>query len=575
MIRTVGQAAMEAPTARRYALRVAGRGRLMRDALVSLVILAGVVATPGPPSWAAAPLSAELETAAEFSQAPVIMDGRELFIVRGISAYPAETRAKAIGDAIRAAAADPSVAADTLRLVEVGIGTQILAGDRRLVTVTDADAHGSSVPRPLLAEVFRKKIADVITAYRVERTPRALAVKIAVALGATVAAGALLWGSRRTFRWLGVSVERRFKRRIEGLEAQAYRLIRAQQVLGMIHGVLAALRFISIAAIGYVYLLLVLELFPWSRGLARQMETLFLAPLGRMGLAVLEAVPDLIFLAILILVVRYGLKLVRLFFAGVESGSIVLANFDRDWASPTYRIVRFLVIAFAVIVAYPYIPGSKSPAFQGVSIFIGVIFSLGSSSFIANMIAGYSMTYRRTFRVGDRIQIGNVTGDVAESGVMVTRLHTVKNEEIIVPNSDILSSHVVNYSTLAEKTGLILHTTVGIGYETPWRQVEAMLLLAAERTSGLLQEPRPFVLKKALGDFCVTYEINAYTHDPHATARLYSDLHRNILDVFNEYNVQIMTPAYEGDPEQPKVVPKEHWFASPARPPDATVPGGA
>jgi small-conductance mechanosensitive channel len=210
-----------------------------------------------------------------------------------------------------------------------------------------------------------------------------------------------------------------------------------------------------------------------------------------------------------------------------------------------------------------------------VSIFIGVIFSLGSSSFIANLIAGYSMTYRRAFRVGDRIRVGDVTGDVTESGLMVTRLRTVKNEEVVVPNSAILNNHIVNYSAYARTGGLILHTTVGIGYETPWRQIEAMLLMAAERTPGLLKEPPPFVLQKGLGDFCITYEINAHCSEPLAMARIYAELHRNILDVFNEYGVQIMTPAYEGDPEQPKVVPKEQWFASPANPPDVAPRGGS
>jgi small-conductance mechanosensitive channel len=283
-----------------------------------------------------------------------------------------------------------------------------------------------------------------------------------------------------------------------------------------------------------------------------------------MGAATLDALPNLIFVAILIVVTRYLLKLVRLFFSGIADGTITLANFDRDWAWPTYRIVRFLAVAFAAVVAYPYIPGSSSAAFRGVSIFIGVILSLGSSSFIANLMAGYSMTYRRTFRLGDRIQVGEIAGDVTESGLMVTRLRTVKNEEVILPNSTILSSHVINYSTLANREGLILHTAVGIGYETPWRQVEAMLLLAADRCPGLLKMPPPFVLQKALGDFCVTYEVNAHCDKPHAMAQLYTELHRNILDLFNEYGVQIMTPAYVRDPEQPKVVPKEQWFTAPA-----------
>jgi small-conductance mechanosensitive channel len=179
------------------------------------------------------------------------------------------------------------------------------------------------------------------------------------------------------------------------------------------------------------------------------------------------------------------------------------------------------------------------------------------------------MTYRRAFKVGDRIKVNDLIGEVVETRLLVTHLRTVKNEEIVVPNSLILNSHITNYSTLARSRGLILHTTVGIGYETPWRQVEAMLRLAAARTPGLLKEPPPFVLQKSLDDFAVTYEINVYCDNPQAMGRLYTALHQNILDVFNEYGIQIMTPAYESDPEQPKVVPKGQWFMAPATNPAA------
>jgi small-conductance mechanosensitive channel len=228
-------------------------------------------------------------------------------------------------------------------------------------------------------------------------------------------------------------------------------------------------------------------------------------------------------------------------------------------------MVRVLVVAFALVVGYPYLPGSQSEAFKGVSILLGIMFSLGSSTAIANIIAGYSLTYRRAYRIGDRVKIGDVLGDVAEMRLQVTHLRSLKNEEIVIPNSTIMNTHVINYSSLAAQHGLILHTTVGIGYETPWRQVEAMLIEAAGRTPGLLREPRPFVLQKSLDDFAVTYEINVYTDQPQAGPRLYAALHRSILDVFNEYGVQIMTPAYEGDPEQAKLVPKDKWFELPAK----------
>jgi small-conductance mechanosensitive channel len=190
---------------------------------------------------------------------------------------------------------------------------------------------------------------------------------------------------------------------------------------------------------------------------------------------------------------------------------------------------------------------------------MGVLFSLGSSSVISNIVAGYTMIYRRAFREGDVVKIGEMMGRVSQIRIQVTHLRTPKNEEVIIPNSTIMGAEVVNYSSLAKSDGLVLHTTVRIGYEVPWRQVEAILLEAAARTEGVLAEPKPFVLATGLGEFAITYQINAYCDDPTRMTRLYSALHRHTLDVFNEHGVQIMTPAYEGDPEQPKIVPRDRW----------------
>jgi small-conductance mechanosensitive channel len=278
------------------------------------------------------------------------------------------------------------------------------------------------------------------------------------------------------------------------------------------------------------------------------------------------AIPGIVFLAMLFAITRYLLKIIRLFFDAIAKGTVKLATFEAEWAWPTYRLIRLMVLALAVIVGYPYIPGSSSDAFKGVSLFLGVIFSLGSTSIMANILAGYTMTYRRAFRVGDRVKIGAHVGDVVDVRLMVTRLRTPKNEEVVIPNSLILNGEVTNYSQAARDQSVVLHTAVGIGYETPWRQVEAMLLAAAERTPGLMREPPPFVLQQSLGDFCITYELNVHCNQPQQMPALYSRLHQNILDVFNEYGVQIMTPAYVADPLQPKVVPKEQWHLPPAGP---------
>jgi len=344
--------------------------------------------------------------------------------------------------------------------------------------------------------------------------------------------------------------------------------VRVERVWAAVTGALKTIRLIVILIIFYVCFHLVLGFFPWTRLLAANLLNYVMKPVLLLGKGILKNIPNLLFIAVLTILTRYFLKLMKLFFAGIEAKSLIISGFDPDWAKPTYKIARLLVVVFAVIVAYPYIPGSESPAFKGISLFIGVVFSLGSSSAISNIIAGYMMTYRRAFKVGDRVKIDEYTGDVTDIRLQVTHLRTIKNEEIIVPNSTILTGHIVNYSSFARERGLILHTTVGIGYEAPWRQVEAMLLQAAERTPDILREPQPFVLQKSLGDFAVTYEINVYVDDPHGMATIYSELHKNILDLFNEYGIQIMTPAYEGDPEQPKIVPKERWYVQPAKPPE-------
>lgn len=502
---------------------------------------------------------------ADVPSVAVEIDGNVLLRVRGLSALTAEKRAAAIAARIKALAADASVPPDAIQRVEIESGTALVAGSQRLMVVLEADAKLESMDRKVLANVIMGSIREAVANYRQARTREAL---INSALFATAASGLLaafivlvIWLSTRA----RAGLERRYRRRIQSLGIQSFRIVRAEQIWAALNRLLDASRVVIILVLGFIYLQYVLGLFPWTRGTARRLLGYVLDPLGTMGAGIVDVIPNFLFLAILFFVTRYLLKLIYLFFGALGRGEVKLSGFEREWADPTYKILRIGVIVFALVVAYPYIPGSGSDAFKGISIFIGIVFSLGSSSAISNLIAGYSLTYRRAFRIGDRVKIGGTMGDVIEMRLQATHLKTVKNEEVIVPNSEILNNEVMNYSSLAHSRGLILHTTVGIGYETPWRQVEAMLLMAAERTPGVMKEPPPFVRHQALGDFAVNYEINVYCDNAQAMGEIYTDLHRNILDVFNEYGVQIMTPAYEGDPEKPKVVPKEGWFSAPAQ----------
>ena len=241
---------------------------------------------------------------------------------------------------------------------------------------------------------------------------------------------------------------------------------------------------------------------------------------------------------------KYVIRFVRYIFHEIEAEKLKLSGFHADWAMPTYSIVKFLLYAFMFVLIFPYLPGSDSNIFKGVSVFIGVLFSLGSSSAIANMVAGLVITYMRPFKIGDRIKIGDVTGDVVEKTLLVTRIRTIKNEVITIPNSSVLNGNTTNYSSEAIEKGLIIHTTVTIGYDVPWKDMHQALIDAALRTNLILDEPKPFVLQTSLEDFYVSYQINAYTREAGKQALIYSNLHQNIQDVCNERGIEILSPHY-------------------------------
>ncbi|MEE4380123.1 MAG: mechanosensitive ion channel family protein [Candidatus Competibacteraceae bacterium] len=498
--------------------------------------------------------------------APVVVNGRVQFYVIGVSAYPAKRRAQEIAQRIKALAQDSTFDPKTLRIKDSGTYHQIFPGEggNAVLSVLEADADTEGIDRTVLAETLRTRIAESIKDYRHDRKPAVLTRNALYLLGSMfVLVGLLfgvLWGFRRVERFL----EPRVKRRIQDLETRSKRILRGEQLWGLLHSALRLLQALIVLLLIYLFANFALSLFPQTRYTAHTLFQFLLAPLSKMGDAVINFIPNLVFLVVLFFITRYALKLARGVFAAVENKRLQIKGFETDWAWPTYRIVRLGIIIFVLVIAYPFIPGSDSAAFKGVSVLLGVLFSLGSTSVISNVIAGYTMTYRRAFRIGDRVKIGDTVGDVMEMRVLVTHLKTPKNEEVVIPNSTILNGEVTNYSTMARDQGLILHTTVGIGYEVPWRQVEAMLLLAAERTQDLLKEPKPFIRQKSLADYAVNYELNAYCKDASRMVELYTEMHRNIQDVFNEYGVQIMTPAYRADTKEPKIVPKEQWYTPPA-----------
>jgi small-conductance mechanosensitive channel len=454
------------------------------------------------------------------------------------------------GPAERAAAIEarlirwgPSLATgkDSILVSEVEQRSELLVGDEVLMTVLDADAAPTGTPRAALAAVWASRIRQITAADAKATSLSALAIDAAKALTTTLVLVGLLLGLKKLFARIYSLLG---SGRVPPLRIKRLELLSAARLGDTLTVLARALRVLLTVLLLYFYVPLVLSFFPWTAPYSGKIVGYVLTPLKSVGAGFLDYLPKIFFIAVIFLVTRYLLKLILLVFRAVGTGVLTFEGFHRDWAEPTYNIIRFLVIAFAAVVMFPYLPGAGSDAFKGVSLFVGVLFSLGSSGAVGNIVAGVVLTYTNAFQVGDRVQIGETVGDVVERTMLVTRLRTIKNVDITVPNGTVLSSQVINFTTQAASRGLILHTTVTIGYDAPWRQVHELLIAAASGTENILADPAPFVLQTSLDDFYVSYQINAYTDKPAVMARTYSELHQRIQDAFNQGGVEIMSPHY-------------------------------
>ncbi|MCC6378990.1 MAG: mechanosensitive ion channel [Burkholderiales bacterium] len=543
--------------------------RLVRAA--ALAVLACGVAAPA--GAADAQVEGTGETIVEVESAPVVLDGYPLFRVAGIaSTVPAARRAERISARIAALGEDAAVDPAKITVRKDASARTLVYGGRPILSVTGADAALMTLDVDTTALAYVDVVRDTLGRYRSERSAESLRSAgwraVVAAVVAAVGLALALWLLRLVDR----AVDRRLTSRIATVGIQSFEIVRAERIHDAIEAALSFARWALVAIAVLAFADYALAQFPWTRAAAVGGLGLVLGPLKVLGAGLVSQLPNLAFLVVLVLVLRLLLRLVRLFFDAVAKGRVTLKDFDPEWAEPTYKLMRLVIVAFAVIVAYPYIPGSSSDAFKGVSIFVGVVFSLASTTAIANMIAGYALIYRRAFKVGDRVAVDGTVGVVTRSRLQVTHLRTRHHEEVIVPNSTLLNGRIVNYSTYAAQDGLAVSVSAGIGYETPWRQVEAILLEAAAKTEGVLREPPPYVLHQGLGDFCVTYELNAFVADALASERIRTALSRSVLDAFNAYGVQIMTPNYEDDPKEPKLVKREDWHLAPAAPASPATP---
>ena len=515
--------------------------------LVLLVVFPLVLPSTG--AWAAKrrpePKPAATVEPAKPAGAPVVLDGKTLFVVRErVMSFTPEDRASAIRRKLEMFLKDPLSHPETITVLEAETTSQIMGGEVVLMTVTDRDAAAEGKPRAELAKEVAESLRAAVRSHIEAYGNRSILLGAVYTLVATLVLVAFLVLFRRLFPRLYSAADAWKGTRIRSIRFQSVEVVRAESIVAFIRGALRWIRILVTVLLFYIYIPLVLSFFPWTKGVAAVLIGYIFGPLKVVGKGILNFLPNLFFIAVIVAVTHYALRLIRVIFTGMKRGTFTIPGFYPEWADPTFKIVRLLVVAFAAVVAFPYIPGSESPAFRGVSIFLGVLFSLGSTSAVANIVSGVILTYMRPFHVGDRVKIADSVGDVIEKTLLVTRVRTIKNVDVTIPNSMILSSHIVNYSSSAKECGLILNAGVTIGYDADWRKVHELLISAARRTADIQESPSPFVFQTSLDDFYVSYELNAYTEKPQVMAATYSLLHQNIQDVFNEAGVEIMSPHY-------------------------------
>jgi len=499
------------------------------------------------------------EKSAPPPQAPVTVNGKTLFTVRGVLSFTAAARADAISRRIHELSKDILFKPDSVTVADSEDSTDIMAGDVIVMSVTDQDAGLAKQSRQSLANDYAQRIRAALLGLRREYSLKSILLGVLYALIATSILLLIFSIFSRLFPKVYRTLNTWRGTRIRSVRIQRFEILPAHRITDFAVGLAKLLRFILVVIASYFYASLVLGFFPWTRGYAQVLVGYVLSPLRLIVDTAIAYLPNLFFILVIVLVSFYLVKFIKIIFKELGRGTITFQNFYPEWAEPTYKIVRFMIMALTLIIVFPYLPGAKSPAFQGISIFLGVLFSLGSTSAIANIVAGVILTYMRAFKIGDRVKIADTMGDVIEKTLLITRVRTIKNVEITIANAMVLGSHIINFSASGQQEGLVLHTTVTIGYDAPWRTVHQLLLDAALSTEGILKQPAPFILQTALDDFYVHYELNAYTDQPSRMAKIYSDLHANIQDKFNAAGVEIMSPHYSSVRDGNQIaIPEDH-----------------
>lgn len=476
---------------------------------------------------------------------PVVVEGDTLFILYaargGFSAYD---RAEAVSEIMLKIGKDRRIRRDSVYLLDNEIFVDVMYGDKVVFSVTEQDGLWQGTTAQKLAEIYKPIIEDKINLMRAENSFWQLLKRAALFVMVILCQYLLIKLINYLFRRLRNRIILFKQQKMKPFVVRDYELLNTDRLSHMLIVLSNFFRYIVLLLLFIFTVPILFSIFPQTEDLAYKIFYYIVDPIKMVIKAVLEYIPNLFIIAIIWYCVRYIVKGLRYISQEIRNEKLKITGFYPDWAEPTFNIIRFLLYAFMIAMIYPYLPGSESGVFQGISVFVGLIVSLGSSTVISNFIAGFVITYMRPFKTGDFIKVNDTVGNVIEKSPFVTRVRTIKNEVVTIPNSFIISSNTVNYSASARKYGLIIHTMLTMGYDVPWRKVHQLLIDAALDTPGVLKHPQPFVLETELNDNYMCYQINAYIKNADDLPVVMSDLLQNIQDSFNNAGIELFAPHH-------------------------------
>ncbi|MGL5227721.1 MAG: mechanosensitive ion channel family protein [Bacteroidales bacterium] len=479
---------------------------------------------------------------------PIIINNDTIMeLYTGLGGRTAQKRALLAETIINKIAEEVNFNVDSLYIINGKYLTDIMYRDITLFSFTESDALFAGSTREELAKTLlttiRKQSIELNKEHGFFARIKRIGLFTLIIIGQIILCYLII----RLFRILRGRAYKLKEKRLKPIIIKDYELINIETELKLIQFLIKCTQYLVILILLILTVPLLFAIFPQTKKVADLLISYILYPIKELWNGIINFIPNLISIIIIVFVIRYLIKGIEYIAGEIAAGRLKISGFYPDWAIPTSNIVRWLLYAFSIVVIYPLIPGGQSDIFKGVSVLVGLIISLGSSSVVGNIMAGLVITYMRPFKIGDRIKLNDTVGNVVEKSAFVTRIRTPKNEIITVPNSFILSSQTTNFSHSARKLGLIIHTSVTIGYDAPWRKVHQLLIDAAKATKGISESPEPFVLETSLDDYYVSYQINAVITDADQTPRIMSDLHANIQDMFNHAGVEIMSPHYRAN----------------------------